>query len=63
MKVDVWFQQSSQPVKFENAYATYQKGDMFCVGYSDEFGQHVKKYPVVNLFCVYEREFPSSQPS
>jgi len=63
MKIELWFQNSSQPVKFKDAYATYQKGDLLCVGYVDEFGQHVKKYPVQHLFCVHEEEFPSSQPN
>jgi len=62
MRVDVWFQRSSQPVRFDNVYATYQKGDLFCVGYEDELGTHIKKYPVTHLFCVHEEEFPSSQP-
>ena len=62
MKVELWFQRSSQPVRFDNAQATYQKGDLFCVGYEDDFGKHVKKYPVTSLFCVHEEEFPSSQP-
>ena len=62
MKVEVWFQRSSQPVRFPDACATYQKGDMFCVGYNGEFGQHVKKYPMTSLFCVDESEFFSSQP-
>ncbi|KKK67720.1 hypothetical protein LCGC14_2951260 [marine sediment metagenome] len=62
MKVEVWFQQSNQPVKFPNAKATYQKGDLLCVGYEDEFGPHVKKYPLQHIFCVHEEEFSSSQP-
>ena len=64
MKVEVWFQRSNQPIKFDNVYATYQKGDLFCIGYRDGAGkERVSKYPVANLFTVSEYDFESSQPS
>lgn len=62
MIVEIWFELSNQPVRFGNVYATYQKGDLFCVGYNDKSGQHVKKYPILHLWCVDETEFASSQP-
>lgn len=52
MKVEVWFQRSSQPIVFENVAATYQKGDMFCIAHGD----CRTKYPVCSLFQV--KEFP-----
>jgi len=65
MIVKIWFQKSNQPVTFKDADATYQKGDLFCVGYWDEADgkQHAKKYPIVSLFMVDESDFPSSQPT
>lgn len=63
MKVEVWFQRSNQPIKFDNVQATYQKGDMFCVGHKDSEGNaHVSKYPIGSLFKVEEYDFKSSQP-
>jgi len=62
MEVSIWFQRSSQPIRFDNVYATYQKGDLFCVGHKDKLGQRVKKYPIATLYCVEETEFTSSQP-
>jgi hypothetical protein len=63
MKVEIWFDRSSVPIVYEEAYATYQKGDMLCVRYEDEnLGQAVDKYPVVSIFKVRETGFKSSQP-
>ena len=63
MKVEIWFQLSNQPIKFDNAQATYQKGDLLCVGYKNAEGEaHVSKYPINNLFKVEEYDFVSSQP-
>ena len=57
MKVEVWFQRSSQPVKFDKAYATYQKGDLFCVA----FGDTRDKFPLAHIWKIRESEFYSSQ--
>jgi len=63
MKVKIWFQLSSQPINFENVYATYQKGDLICIGYKDKDGkQAVNKYPIAHLFAIKEYDFESSQP-
>jgi hypothetical protein len=59
VKVEIWFDKSSVPIVFENARATYQKGDMFCI----EVGGGVRqKYPIRNIFTVKETHDTSSQP-
>ena len=52
MKVEVWMQKSSQPIVFEDAKATYQKGDMFCIAH----GNTRTKYPINSLYQV--KEYP-----
>ena len=61
MKIEIWFQQSNVPITYE-ARATYQKGDMFCIGYEDGEEKRVDKYPVWNIFRVRESGFASSLP-
>lgn len=64
MYVEVWFERSNQPVCSENVTATYQKGDMFCIGYETKEGKpRVVKYPIDHIFCVHEFDYPSSQPN
>jgi len=64
MRVEVWFDRSSQPIRFDNVYATYQKGDLFCVGYKDADGRGtVAKYPLDHIFTIAEYDFESSQPT
>ncbi len=58
MKVKIWFDRSSVPITYGNAESTYQKGDMFCIGYTHQ----VDKYPVSHIFKVNESEFATSQP-
>jgi len=58
MRVEVWFDKSSQPIVFTEAKATYQKGDLFCIETED----YRTKYPLDHLFMVRESEFRSSQP-
>lgn len=63
MKVEIWFDRSSVPVVYENVTATYQKGDMLCIGYDDDdLGRTVDKYPVDHIFKIRETQFRSSQP-
>ena len=59
MKIKIWFDKSSVPIIYENVEATYQKGDLFCIGYSSE----VDKYPISHIFKVNESQFASSQPN
>ncbi len=54
MRVEVWFQKSSQPIVFEDAGATYQKGGMFCIAQGD----CRTKYPIQSLFQV--KEYPKA---
>ena len=61
MIVKIWFDRSNVPISY-NAQSTYQKGDMFCVGYDSPEGKQVDKYPIVNIFKVNESQFASSQP-
>ena len=53
MEVSIWFEKSSQPIIFEDAQATYQKGDLFCVA----DGGIRFKYPLDHIFCVREENF------
>lgn len=57
MKVEIWFQRSSQPIIYKNAKSTYQKGDLFCV----EVGDERHKFPIDHLFKIKETDFISSQ--
>ena len=57
MKIEIWFQKSSQPIIYADARTTYQKGSFFCVETEDKR----IKYPIDHLFCVKESEFISSQ--
>ena len=61
MIVKIYFDRSSMPIGI-NAQSTYQKGDMFCVGYETSEGKEVDKYPIRNIFKVNESHFESSQP-
>ena len=58
MKIEVWLQRANQPIVFEDAKATYQKGDLFCI----EAGVQRYKYPIDHLFMVREETIVSSQP-
>jgi len=57
MIVKIWFDRSSVPITYI-ADSTYQKGDMFCIGYNEQ----VDKYPIAHIFKVNEDNFTSSQP-
>lgn len=52
MKVEIYLQETSQRIAFENATNTYTKGPMFCVYLKDE--NVVYKYPVASIFNVKE---------
>lgn len=52
MKVEIYLQETSQRITFENATNTYTKGPMFCVYLKDE--NVVYKYPVASIFNVKE---------
>lgn len=52
MKVEIYLQETSQRIVFENATNTYTKGPLYCVYLKDE--GVVYKYPVSNLFNVKE---------
>lgn len=52
MKVEIYLQETSQRIVFENATNTYTKGPLYCVYLKDE--NVVYKYPVANLFNVKE---------
>ena len=58
MRVKIWFDRSSVPIIYEEADSTYQKGDMFCIGYKAQ----VDKYPMTKIFKVNESHFITSQP-
>jgi len=58
MRVEVWFDKASQPVVFEDATATYQKGDLLCVAQPGR----VTKYPLDHIFCLKESDFVTSRP-
>lgn len=58
MVVKIWFDRSSVPIVYKDAESTYQKGDMFCVGYKGQ----VDKYPISHIFKVNESNFTTSQP-
>ena len=58
MKVEIWFDRSNVSVVYEHAESTYQKGDMFCIGYKNQ----VDKYPVSHIFKVNESNFVTSKP-
>ena len=63
MIVKIWFDRSSVPIKY-TADSTYQKGDMFCIGYgADDNNPEVDKYPIQNIFKVNESQFVTSQPN
>ena len=64
MIVKIWFERSNVPIVYENAQSTYQKGDMFCVGYgrSEKTVGQADKYPIGHIFKVNESEFITSQP-
>ena len=54
-RVEIKFLLTSQPIVFENAINTYQKGDLFCVMELDQSGNRtVYKYPIPNIFQVKE---------
>lgn len=59
MEVKIWFDRSSVPIVYKEADSTYQKGDMFCIGYNGQ----VDKYPIRNIFKVNESNFITSQPN
>ena len=63
MKVKIWFDRSNVPITYEGAISTYQKGDLFCVGYNGYCYGKVDKYPLAHIFKISESEFFSSQPS
>lgn len=50
MKVEVWLDESSQPIVFEDAKNAYTKGVLYCVYY----GSNVTKFPVDHIFRVVE---------
>jgi predicted lactoylglutathione lyase len=55
MIVEIYLQETSQRIKFENAKNTYTKGPMYCVMVEDPDGKRwVYKYPVENMFNVRE---------
>lgn len=58
MRVKIWFDRSNVSIMYEAAESTYQKGDMFCVGYSNQ----IDKYPLDHIFKVNESNFVGSQP-
>ena len=61
MLVRIWFERSSVPILY-NAKSTYQKGDLFCIGYDSPEGRQVDKYPIDHIFKVNESLFESSKP-
>lgn len=50
MKVEVWLDESAQPIVFNNVKNTYTKGLLFCI-YD---GTMVHKFPIDHLFRVIE---------
>lgn len=59
VQVWIWFDRSSSPIIIEDARATYQKGDLFCVELDNGFRF---KYPLDHIFCVKEVHGQTSQP-
>jgi hypothetical protein len=51
--VKVWRERTSEPIEYA-ADAAYQKGDLYCVVYTDNGRQWVDKYPITHLFRVTE---------
>ena len=50
MRVEVWLDETAQPIVFEHVKNTYTKGPLYCV-YDGIF---VHKFPVAHLFRVIE---------
>lgn len=60
MRVEVWFDKASQPVVFENATGTYEKGSYTCVASREP--EEVHKYPTDHIFCLVESKYAMSRP-
>ncbi len=55
MLVDIWLKETSQPIEREQVLSTYQKGDFYCVLFSDKNGMKwVEKFPVANIWKIKE---------
>lgn len=59
LKVRIYLKETSQPIVFNAAHNTYQKGDFFCVFVKSNPGVIknegvVYKYPMQNIFNVKE---------
>jgi hypothetical protein len=52
MKVQIYLQETSQRIEFENATNTYTKGPLFCVFLKEE--GKVYKYPISTIFNITE---------
>lgn len=60
MKVEIYLQETSQRITFENATNTYTKGPLYCVYLKDE--NTVYKYPLSTIFNVKESYYGSPKP-
>lgn len=53
MIVKIHLQTSSDPIPYENAKYCFQKGDFFCVTFTDNEGMTwTDKYPIANIHQV-----------
>ena len=49
MKVEVWLEDTSDPILFDFAQSVYQKKDMFCIRCEDG---HSEWFPMLRIFRV-----------